>query len=85
MIRLFANIMAGHTMVLSLTCLIFLTVAMGPAVNAGMTVLSVFLTIFVYCLELLVAYLQAYVFTVLSAIFIALAQPKVHHKPIVIK
>jgi len=80
MIRLFANIMAGHTIILSLTCLIFLTVAMGPAVNAGMTVLSVLMSIFVYALELLVAYLQAYVFTILSAIFISLAQPAAHHK-----
>jgi len=79
MIRLFANIMAGHTIILSLTCLIFLTVAMGPAVNAGMTVLSVLMSIFVYALELLVAYLQAYVFTILSAIFISLAQPAPHH------
>ncbi|MDR0294636.1 MAG: F0F1 ATP synthase subunit A [Prevotellaceae bacterium] len=81
MIRLFANMMAGHAIVLSLICLIFMTVAMGPAVNAGMTVLSVLMNIFVYCLELLVAYIQAYVFTMLSAIFIGLAQAQAHHKP----
>lgn len=74
MIRLFANIMAGHAIILSLTVLIFITVAMGPAVNTGMTVISVILSIFMNCLELLVAYIQAYVFTMLSAIFIGLSQ-----------
>ncbi|MEA5006233.1 MAG: F0F1 ATP synthase subunit A [Rikenellaceae bacterium] len=74
MIRLFANIMAGHAITLSLTLLIFITVAMGPAVNTGMTVISVILSIFMNCLELLVAYIQAYVFTMLSAIFIGLSQ-----------
>jgi len=73
MIRLFANIMAGHAITLSLTSLIFITVAMGPAVNTGMTVLSVMLSIFMNCVELLVAYIQAYVFTMLSAIFIGLS------------
>ncbi|MCK9629107.1 MAG: F0F1 ATP synthase subunit A [Bacteroidales bacterium] len=74
MIRLFANIMAGHAIILSLTVLIFITVAMGPAVNTSMTVISVILSIFMNCLELLVAYIQAYVFTMLSAIFIGLSQ-----------
>ena len=74
MTRLFANIMAGHAIILSLTVLIFITVAMGPAVNTGMTVISVILSIFMNCLELLVAYIQAYVFTMLSAIFIGLSQ-----------
>ena len=44
------------------------------AVNSSMTAVSVLLTIFMNCLELLVAYLQAYVFTMLSAVFIGLAQ-----------
>jgi F-type H+-transporting ATPase subunit a len=81
MIRLFANMMAGHAIILCLTCMIFLTVAMGPAVNAGMTAVSVVMTIFMYGLELLVAYIQAYVFTMLSAVFIGLSQVEVHHKP----
>ncbi len=78
MIRLFANIMAGHTIILGLTSLIFVTVAMGVATNAGMTVLSVVLTIFMIFVELIVAYIQAYVFTLLSAVFISLSKVKKH-------
>ena len=74
MIRLFANMMAGHAVILSLTCVIFVTVKMGAAINGAMTVVSVAFSIFMNCLELLVAFLQAYVFTMLSAVFIGLAQ-----------
>lgn len=74
MIRLFANMMAGHAVILILTCVIFVTAEAGVAVNSSMTAVSVLLTIFMNCLELLVAYLQAYVFTMLSAVFIGLAQ-----------
>ena len=78
MIRLFANIMAGHSIVLGLTCLVFITASMGAAVCAGMTFVSVFFTIFMDCLELLVAYIQAYVFTMLSSVFIGLSKVE-HH------
>lgn len=74
MIRLFANIMAGHTIILALTCLIFITVTMGVAVNFGMTIVSVLFCAFMNCLELLVACLQAYIFTLLSANYIGLAK-----------
>lgn len=74
MIRLFANLMAGHAVILSLTCVIFATVSMGAAINGSMTCVSVLFSIFMYCLELLVAFIQAYVFTMLSAVFIGLAQ-----------
>lgn len=74
MIRLFANIMAGHSVILILTCIIFVTAKMGAAINGSMTAVSVVLAIFMNCLELLVAFLQAYVFTMLSAVFIGLAQ-----------
>jgi F-type H+-transporting ATPase subunit a len=79
MIRLFANILAGHAIVLGLSCIIFLTVELGVAMNSGMTLLSVVMTIFIDCVELLVAYIQAYVFTMLSAVFIGLSQVEVHH------
>lgn len=79
MIRLFANILAGHAMVLGLICVIFLTVKLGAAMNTGMTILSVVMTIFIDCVELLVAYIQAYVFTMLSAVFIGLSQVEPHH------
>jgi F-type H+-transporting ATPase subunit a len=72
MIRLFANITAGHIIVLSLVCLIFISksIAVAPA--------SILFVIFMDCLELLVAFLQAYVFTLLSALFISLAVQE-HH------
>jgi F-type H+-transporting ATPase subunit a len=72
MIRLFANITAGHIIVLSLICLIFIfeSVAVAPV--------SFLFVIFMDCLELLVAFLQAYVFTLLSSLFISLAV-KEHH------
>lgn len=80
MIRLFANILAGHAMVLGLICVIFLTVKLGTALNTGMIVLSVIMTIFIDCVEILVAFIQAYVFTMLSAVFIGLSQIEPHHE-----
>jgi F-type H+-transporting ATPase subunit a len=73
MIRLFANITAGHIIVLSLLCLIFIfdSIWVSP--------LSAFFVIFMDCLELLVAFLQAYIFTLLSALFIGMAVPEEHH------
>ena len=79
MIRLFANIMAGHSAILAITCLIFITAEMGMTMNTGMTVFAVILSVFMDCLELLVAYIQAYVFTMLSAVFIGMSVPE-HHK-----
>ena len=49
---------------------------MGAAINGSMSFASVLFSIFMYCLELLVAFLQAYVFTMLSAVFIGLAQKR---------
>jgi F-type H+-transporting ATPase subunit a len=73
MIRLFANITAGHIIVLSLICLIFIfnSLAVAP--------ISMFFVVFMDFLELLVAFLQAYIFTLLSALFISLATPAEHH------
>ena len=79
MIRLFANILAGHAIVLGLTALIFVTVSMGQAMNTSMTVLSVIFSVFISFVELLVAYIQAYIFTMLSAVFIGLARVEPHH------
>lgn len=72
-IRLFANIMAGHIIILALTSVVFVTAEMGTAMCASMTVVSVLFCIFMNCLELLVAFIQAYVFTILTANFIGLA------------
>jgi F-type H+-transporting ATPase subunit a len=73
MIRLFANITAGHIVVMSLLALIFIFDSLFVAP------VSAFFVIFMDCLELLVAFLQAYVFTLLSALFISLAIVKEHH------
>ncbi|MCE5330865.1 MAG: F0F1 ATP synthase subunit A [Bacteroidales bacterium] len=80
MIRLFANMLAGHSIVLGLTALIFVTVSMGPAMNISMTAVSVVFSVFIGFVELLVAYIQAYIFTMLSAVFIGLARVEPHHK-----
>ena len=74
MIRLFANIMAGHTIILALTCLIFITATMGAFVNISMTIVSVLFCVFMNCMELFVACLQAYIFTLLSANYKGLAK-----------
>lgn len=73
MVRLFANIMAGHAIILSFVSIIFLTVKMGPVANGTMSFAAMFFGIFMDFLELLVAFIQAYVFTMLSAVFIGLA------------
>ncbi|MDR0988662.1 MAG: F0F1 ATP synthase subunit A [Prevotellaceae bacterium] len=74
MIRLFANMLSGHMSILVLTCLIFLTAGMGAALFGTMTFVSVLFSIFLNLLEVLIAFIQAYVFTMLSAVFIGLAQ-----------
>lgn len=79
MVRLFANILAGHSIILGLTCLIFLTVTLGAAMNYTMAGVSVILSVFILFVEILVAYIQAYVFTMLSAVYIGLARVEPHH------
>ena len=78
MIRLFANILAGHSIAISLVCLIFITASQGPAISGSMTVVSVLLSVFMGLVEVLVTCIQAYVFTLLSAVFIGLAQVEPH-------
>ena len=80
MIRLFANMLAGHMAMLVLTCLVFISVSMGAALNSTLTFASVLFNIFMNALELLVAFIQAYVFTMLSAVFIGLAQEDHPHE-----
>ena len=78
MVRLFANIMAGHMMVLGLVSVIFVTVKLGPVINGSMTVIAMLFGLVINALELLVAFIQAYVFTMLSAVFIGMAHPEEH-------
>jgi len=73
MVRLFANMMAGHAIILSFTCVIFLGWSMGVGYGMGLNFISVIMMLFMNCLEVLVAFIQAYVFTLLSAVFIGLA------------
>ena len=73
MIRLFANMVGGHATILALTCVIFITCQLGVAIGASLSLVSFVLMIFMNALELLVAFIQAYVFTMLSAVFIGLA------------
>ena len=74
MVRLFANILAGHIMILGVLAMIFLTAELGAAINTGLSVVVVLFGVFMDVLELLVAFLQAYVFTMLSAVFIGLSR-----------
>lgn len=76
MMRLLANMFAGHAVIIALVCVIFITASMGPIGSGLMMAVSVLFSIFMFFLELLVAFLQAYVFTLLSAIFIGLARVK---------
>lgn len=73
MIRLFANVTAGHILVLSLICLIFIFKSMFASLVA------VPFTVFIGMIELLVAFLQAYIFTLLSAMYIGMAIEEPHH------
>jgi F-type H+-transporting ATPase subunit a len=73
MIRLFANITAGHIIVLSLVSMIFIFKSIFVAVP------SLLMVLIMDCIELLVAFLQAYIFTLLSALFIGMAMPDHHH------
>ena len=73
-IRLFANMLAGHIMILSMVCIIFIMAKYGPLLSGGMTVVSVLFGVFLDALECLVSFIQAYVFTTLSCIYIGLAR-----------
>lgn len=71
-LRLFANMTAGHIVIYALFSLIFVTKSWG------MAGFSFFLALFVYLLEILVALLQAYIFTMLSSLFIGMAVHQDH-------
>lgn len=76
MVRLFANMLGGHLITLVLISLIFLFGAMGAAVTGGTTVVAVAFAVFMNLIDLLICFIQAYVFMMLSTIFISLARPK---------
>ena len=80
MIRLFANMMAGHAIAVAITCIIFMMASAGVGMLVGMGALSVIMSIFMMCLECLVCFIQAMVFTMLSATFIGLARVEPEHE-----
>jgi F-type H+-transporting ATPase subunit a len=79
MLRLFANITAGHIIILGFFSLIFIFGSMSQGLGYAVSPLSVAFTVFMGMLELLVAFLQAFVFTLLSAIYIGMAVEEHHH------
>lgn len=73
-VRLFANMMGGHIIILVLTLLIFIFGAFGASVMGVTTVVSVAFSLFMLLLDTLVSFIQAFVFTMLSTLFISMAQ-----------
>lgn len=88
-IRLFANMVAGHIIILSFISLIFIFGAMSKVAGWGFSPISIAFTVFIYFIELLVAFIQAFIFTNLTAVFIGQAfegghdDVDGHHDPII--
>lgn len=84
MIRLFANMVAGHILIICLISLIFIMGALNQYIGWGFAPFSIAFTIFIYFIEVLVAFLQAFIFTILTAVFIGQAfvdGHEEHHAP----
>ncbi len=79
MIRLFANMVAGHIVITCFVLLIFIFGAMNQAAGWGFAPVSVAFTVFIYFIEILVAFIQAFIFTNLTAVFIGQAFEGEHH------
>jgi len=78
MIRLFANMLAGHMVITTLLLLIALMGQLGWMAGVAMTPVSIALGLFIMLLEILVAFIQAYIFTLLSALFIGMYAHPAH-------
>lgn len=79
-IRLFANMLSGKIMIIAILGLIFIFADLfGPIGGYGISVVSVTLTVVLYALKVFVGLLQAYIFTLLSAVFIGMAAEDHHH------
>ena len=89
-IRLFANMVAGHIIILSFISLIFIFGAMNKGAGWGFAPVSILFTVFIYFIEILVAFIQAFIFTNLTAVFIGQAfegghdDVNGHHEPVII-
>jgi F-type H+-transporting ATPase subunit a len=79
-IRLFANMLAGHIIIICLISLIFIFGNMSKGIGWGFSPVSIAFTVFIYFIEILVAFLQAYIFTNLTAVFIGQAAEETHHE-----
>jgi F-type H+-transporting ATPase subunit a len=79
-IRLFANMVAGHIIIICLISLIFIFGNMSRYAGYGTAPFSIAFTIFIYFIELLVAFIQAFIFALLTAVFIGQAIEGKHHK-----
>ena len=80
MIRLFANMVAGHIIIICLISLIFIFGTLNKVVGYAVSPISVGFVIFIYFIEILVAFLQAYIFAMLTAVFIGQAFEGAHHE-----
>ena len=79
MVRLFANMMAGHMIVTVFVSLIFIFASLfGPAVGLAASPVSILFSVFILLLDVLVSFIQAYVFTLLSALYFGMATSD-HH------
>jgi len=72
-IRLFANMVAGHIIIICLLSLIFIFAGLNVFAGWGTSVFSIAFTVFIYFIELLVAFIQAFIFAMLTAVFIGQA------------
>jgi F-type H+-transporting ATPase subunit a len=78
-IRLFANMLAGHIIIICLISLIFILGGLSRGIGWGFSPVSVAFTVFIYFIEILVAFLQAFIFTYLTSVFIGQATEETHH------
>jgi F-type H+-transporting ATPase subunit a len=78
-IRLFANMLAGHIIIICLVSLIFIFGNMSPAVGGLFSPISIAFAVFIYVIEVLVAFIQAFIFTNLTAVFIGQSVEEGHH------
>ena len=80
MIRLFANMLAGHIIIICLISLIFIFGALNKGIGWGFAPVSLAFSVFIYFIEILVAFIQAFIFTNLTAVFIGQAMEGSHEE-----
>ena len=78
-IRLFANMLAGHIIIISLISIIFIFAGISKSIGWGFSPISVAFATFIYLIEILVAFIQAFIFTNLTAVFIGQSQEGAHN------